>query len=201
MMINHKHIIKSNGWHKYLPSILFILLVSCKTHAQVEKSNESAIDEIKSTSDKKFIEENIVGYWEFENLTTPKGVIIDQQALQIDTLEVTEKVSRPDVVFYEDKSYEVIDSHTDVTEKGHWSYDEKDKVLKFIFDEPKYNVPIDKMSVEMLNKLREDGSIIEFKEDSWEIHQITGEKLSVIEHLPHNEFELKYNLRVYRKRK
>ncbi len=201
MIINHKKLIKKNGWLVFMPSILCIVLMSCKTHAQVKKSNERAIDKIKSTSDKNFIEKNIVGYWEFKKLTTPTGDIIEELELQIDSLKATEKVSRPNVIFYEDKSYAIIDKKIDVIEKGRWFYDEKEKVLKFIFDKPKYNVPIDKIPSEMLNRLKKDGTIVEFKEDNWEIHQITKEKLSIIEHLPHDEYELKYNLRIYKKRK
>lgn len=189
-----------NGWGKFSLPVFFILLISCKTYAQIEKSNESAINKIKSTASKTFIEENIVGYWLFDKLSNPVGESIKKREIVVDTLKVLEQVSRPDIVFEKTKKYKIINNGL-VIEKGVWSYNTKDKILQFVFDKPKYNVPINKVSPELLEKLKKQGALIEFKENSWEIHKIDDESLSIIEHLTHNEFELKYNLRVYKKRK
>lgn len=87
-----------------------------------------------------------------------------------------------------------------VIEEGKWSYDNDEKALKFIFDKPRYNVLIGNISSELLERLKKEGKLIAFTENLYEIHQITESKLLIIEHLPHDEFELKYNLRVYNKK-
>jgi len=201
MMKDNKIKFLKNGWLLFKLSVFFTVLTGCKTYAQIENSNEDAIDNIKSTASKNFIEKNLVGYWEFEKLTTSSNETISERELKIDTLKMVEKVSRPDVVFYKNNHYEVISNENNVLkEKGTWSYDENEKILKFVFDEPQYSVPIDKISPELLKQLTENGSLIKLTENYWEINRITADKLSIIEHLPHNEFELKYDLRVYKKR-
>lgn len=202
MMKENKIKFLKNGWLLLNLSVFFIVLTGCKAYAQIENSNEDAIDNIKSTANKNFIEKNLVGYWEFKKITTPSNETISERELKIDTLKVVEKISRPDIVFYKNNRYAVISNENDVVkEKGTWSYDGKDRILKFVFDEPQYNAPIDKMSPELLRQLKENGSLIKLTENYWEIHRITTDKLYIIEHLPHDEFELKYNLRVYKKRK
>jgi len=180
--------------------IFFVFLVSCKTYGQEKESNQPAINIVKSSKNKFFIEKNIEAYWVFDKLATSSGKIIRRRNIIVDTLKAVEEVSRPDIIFKNNKEYKILDKGI-IIEKGKWSYDDKNSILKFIFDEPKYNVPIDKVSPELLEKLKKNGSLIEFTENSWEIHEITNESLSIIEHLPHNEFDFKYNLRVYRKRK
>lgn len=187
-----------NGWLLLGLSIFFVGYVG---FAQNIETNDHAIAEIKTKSSKRFIEKNLVGYWEFDKLTTPSGKVINEVETILDSLKMIEKISRPDVVFYKNKKYEIIDEGKNVVDKGGWFYDKKDDILRLIFDEPRYNVPIDKISSELLKELKEKKSLIEFTEDNWEIHMISSDELFIIEHLPHNEFDLKYNLRVYRKKR
>ena len=59
---------------------------------------------------------------------------------------------------------------------------------------------IDKLAPGLFEKLKESGSLIEFTENIMEIAELSKSELIIIEHLPHNQYEFKYNLRVYKKK-
>ncbi|MDO6814029.1 hypothetical protein [Tenacibaculum soleae] len=171
----------------FLPLIL-VLFIGCTGNSQVKQNNEEAIKHIKSKETKDNIEKLIIGYWNFEKLITPSGKDVESDFI--------EKNSRPNILFKKNKKYILFNK---TIENGNWSYNVEDEILDFVFDKPQYSVPIDKISSELFQKLKKEGKIFEFKGDSWEIHSIIENELLIIEHLPHNEFELKYVLRKYRK--
>ena len=59
---------------------------------------------------------------------------------------------------------------------------------------------IDNLAPGLLEKLKANGQLMVFEGDEWEIGDITIDELTVIDHLPHDEFEFMYDLRVYRKK-
>ena len=68
------------------------------------------------------------------------------------------------------------------------------------FDKPQYNVDVDKLAPGLFEQLKESGTLIEFTENIMIITEINKSELIIVEHLPHNEFEFKYNLRIYKKK-
>lgn len=197
MKINKKNILYRRVI--FSSSVFILFLISCKSYSQVVKSNEEAINKLKSSQTKSYIEKNLIGYWIFKQLESSTGEVISNNKIALDNINVTEKIIRPNIIFRRNKAYEIIQENK-IIEKGKWLYDDKIKILKLIYDKPKYNVPIDKLSNELYNKMKREGLLIEFKENNLEIHQIDNNRLSIVEHIPHNEFELKYNLRIYIKK-
>lgn len=190
-----------NGLIKLLTrlGLLYVLLLNLNGFSQNKKSNLEMINQLKSPLSEEYIVDNIIGFWEFNSLINPSGISYENNNLIIDSLSIVMDVSRPDVEFKSDKRYSLL-KNDEVMESGTWQFDNDHRVLKFIFDNPKYNIPLDKISPELLEKAKKNGSIIEFTGDVWEIHKISDSRLLIIEHLPHNEFELNYNLRVYNKK-
>ena len=68
------------------------------------------------------------------------------------------------------------------------------------YDEPKYNVPIEKLAPGLLEQLKESGALIEFTKNEIEFAEITQTELKVFEFLESDGNEFKYNLIVYRKK-
>ncbi|RSC92062.1 hypothetical protein [Tenacibaculum singaporense] len=169
--------------------ILFLVFFSSLriTSQNPKKDNRDAIDKIKTHLSKKQIESKIIGYWKFKKMTDSIGNPIDENEI------------RPNVVFNKDMSYFIIDNMRDTLDKGVWHYDNKERQLKLIYDEPKYNVPIKQLSPKLIKKLKENNRLIKSESFFWEINKVNKNELILIEHKPHNEFELKYNLRVYKK--
>ncbi len=167
----------------------------------MRETNERLIDQIKTSKSSKTIEKRIVGVWEFKRLMdSTKSKVIQERKLKVnDTINATEYVARPSVEINEDGTYAEYNCPGEC-ETGTWSYDKGEKVLKFKFKEPKYNVPIDNLAPGLLEKLKANGQLMVFEGDEWEIEDITKNELTIIEHLPHDEFEFLYNLRVYRKK-
>ncbi|MDE1208309.1 hypothetical protein [Tenacibaculum larymnensis] len=169
--------------------LLLVFFSSLRITSQnPKKNNRNEIDKIKTHLSKKQIETRIIGHWEFKKITDSIGNSIDENEI------------RPNVVFNKDMSYLIIDNKRDTLDKGIWHYDNKERQLKLIYDEPKYNVPIKQLSPKLIKKLKENNRLIKSECFFWEINRVTKNELILIEHKPHNEFELKYNLRVYNKR-
>ncbi|MEK6152536.1 hypothetical protein WIW50_04725 [Flavobacteriaceae bacterium 3-367] len=181
--------------------IILFLIVSTGSYGQIKETNEKLIDRIKTTKSSRTIEKQIVGVWEFKGLMdSTKSKVIGERRLRVnDTITAIEYVERPSIEIKVDGTYSEYNCPGEC-ETGKWSYDKGEKVLKFKFKEPKYSVPIDNLAPGLLEKLKANGQLIVFEGDEWEIKDITQDELIIIEHLPHNEFELLYNLRVYRKK-
>lgn len=181
--------------------IIPFLIVSAISYGQINETNEKLIDNIKTTVSPRKIEKRIVGVWEFKSLMdSTKNKTIQQRKIKVnDTIMATEYVERPSIQINEDGTYAEYNCPWQC-ETGTWSYDKKEKVLKFKFKEPKYNVPIDNLAPGLLEKLKANGQLMVFEGDEWEIEDITKDELTIIEHLPHDEFDFLYNLRVYRKK-
>ncbi|OIQ19339.1 MAG: hypothetical protein BM557_06445 [Flavobacterium sp. MedPE-SWcel] len=154
---------------------LFIVLNS---YSQILQSE---IDRVKTSASKDFIEKNIVGSWTFEKLTNSEKVQIVKQTVILDTIVATITIDRPSYLFNKNGRYKITRLDNTVDE-GEWKYSEKDKMLYFFFDKPAYNIPIDKVSPELLKKLQDENMIIEFTKNAIEIHEITSERLVLIEY-------------------
>ena len=181
---------------KYL--ILFLLSLN---YALSQESNLQLIDKAKTNLPAKTITKLLVGNWEFAKLTdsTKMNTVKEVVHKTNDTINATEIIQRPSVRINEDGTYEQYNCPTENCESGKWQYDSEEKVLKFKFKEPKYNVPIDRLAPGLLEKLKANGQLIVSEGFEWEIAEINQTELVIIEHLPHNEFEFRYNLRIYQK--
>ncbi|GGB83792.1 hypothetical protein GCM10007424_24770 [Flavobacterium suaedae] len=180
-------------------TFIILILIAVNTYSQTAKPNTATIDKVKTNAGKAFIEENIIGYWKFEKLTTPEGEEINTQTITLgNSVQTRIKPNRPSLEFKKSKSARIFNLDESVDE-GKWKYNEKEKVLVFIYNETQYSPPPDKMSPELLKKAKEQGLVVEYSETGWEIHKITNDTLIIISHLPHNEHEFKYNLAVYKK--
>lgn len=166
-----------------------------------QESNLDAIDNVKTSQNKKTIERSLIGYWKFMTFLNPDGSYIQNPESELGESSFIVNTTKPDIIFYDNKRYEVKSVEGEVVEQGTWNYDKKEQELYFEFDEPKYSVPLDKISPELLEKLKQSGGIIEFTENSWVITDISDSSLFILEHLPHDEFELKYVLGFYSKQK
>lgn len=180
---------------------LILLLLSC-SYSFCQESNLRLIDNAKTKLSAKKINKLLVGVWFFEKLTdatTSKEIGKVNHEIS-DDLSALEIVKRPSVRINKDGTYEQFDCPAENCETGKWNYKAREKVLSFKFNEPKYNVPIDRLAPGLLEKLKASGQLIISDGFEWEIAEISKTKLVIIEHLPHNEFELKYNLRIYIKK-
>lgn len=108
------------------------------------------------------------------------------------TITATKYVERSSIEINEDGTYAEYICSGDC-ETATWSYDKGEIVLKFKFKEPKYNVAIDNLAPELLEKHKVNGELMVFEGDEWEIEDITINELTIIDHLPHDEFEFMYN--------
>jgi len=184
---------------KILLAIIFI--VPLLTFSQTEKSNLELINNVKTQKSGKEIKTLIVGEWEFVKLTDHKGKVISETEHTVSkSIKANEKITRPNIKITQKGEYELINCNKPECEKGTWEYDETEKVLRLTFDKPQYNVDIDKLAPGLFEKLKESGSLIEFTENIMEIAELSKSELITIEHLPHNQYEFKYNLRVYKKK-
>ena len=185
-----------------MKKIYLIILLLSFNYSFCQESNLELIDNAKTKLSSKKINKLLIGDWVFEKLTdSTKLNEIGKVTHKInDTISATEIVKRPSVRINKDGTYTQYDCPTENCETGKWNYDSTEKVLKFKFKEPKYNVPIDRLAPGLLEKLKANGQLIVSEGFEWEIAEINKTELVIIEHLPHNEFEFKYNLRIYRKK-
>jgi hypothetical protein len=84
------------------------------------------------------------------------------------------------------------------TTDGTWMYKIPEKEVVLTFNEPVLPVD-DSMPEAYIMSLVEQGVIKPIEFSFFEIHKIDDNELWIIEHLPHSENELKYNLLYYRK--
>lgn len=185
-----------------LNKLYLIILIISFNFSLSQESNKQLIENVKTKLSSKKINKLLVGNWEFEKLTdSTKTTEIRKIIHEInDTITATEIVKRPSIRINKDGTYKQYDCPTENCESGTWNYNFTEKVLKFKFEEPKYNVPIDRLAPGLLEKLKTNGQLIVSDGFEWEIAEISKNELVIIEHLPHNEFEFKYNLRIYRKK-
>ncbi len=185
-----------------MKKIYLIILFLSFNHSFCQESNLKLINNAKTKLSTKKINKFLIGNWEFEKLTnSTKSNDIGKVFHKInDSISATEIVKRPSVRINKDGTYEQYDCPADNYESGKWNYNSTQKVLKFNFKEPKYDVPIDRLAPGLLEKLKADGQLIVSEGFEWEIAEINKTELVIIEHLPHDEFEFKYNLRIYRKK-
>lgn len=186
-----------------MKKILLILLfiTPLLTFSQTQKSNLELINKAKSQKSRKEIKKLLVGEWKFEKITDKNGKTISKVNHNIsNTIQATEQTYRPNIRINKNGSYELFNCKKKQCEKGNWKYESLDKILLLTFEKPKYNIDIDKLAPGLLEQLKKSGAIIEIKENVMEIAKINKTEFIIIEHLPHNEFEFKYNLRVYKKK-
>ena len=184
---------------KTLLALLFLIPII--TFSQTENSNLELIDKVKTQKSGKEITKLLIGEWEFVKLTDHSGNVISEREHSVnESIKATEKINRPNIKVHKTGKYEFLNCNKSECEKGTWKYDETEKVLRLAFDKPQYNVNIDKLAPGLFEKLKESGSLIEFTENIIEIAELSKSELIIIEHLPHNQYEFKYNLRVYKKK-
>ncbi len=181
----------------YLIIVLFFISAGELYSQNGKTNNDSDISKLKTTLSRSKLEKYLVGYWRFKYLKNSSGKIINKRNFNIDTLSVTEDIERPDFCFLDNKKYIILNKEKDTLDKGIWFYDDKERLLNLKYDKPRYNVPIEKLSPKLIKKLKDEKRLIKTYGTFIEIHHITKSELIVIEHEPHNEYELKYNLRVY----
>lgn len=181
--------------------LALIFLIPIITFSQTENSNLELIDKVKIQKSGKEISKLLVGEWEFVKLTDHNGNVITERKHSVsEPINATEKIIRPNIKIHNTGEYEFLNCNKSECEKGTWKYDETEKVLRLTFDKPQYNVDIDKLAPGLFEKLKESGSLIEFTENIIEIAELSKSELIIIEHLPHNQYEFKYNLRIYKKK-
>ena len=179
--------------------LVLLFIVPLSVFSQTEKSNFELIDNVKTQKSGKKIKKLLVGNWKFEKLTDKNGKTIFT-ANPNKSIQRTDQIYRPNIKIKKNGEYEFLNCKKPDCNKGTWEYDNTDKILRLTFDKPQYNVEIDKLTPGLLEQLKESGTLIEFKENYIEIAELSKTELIIIEHLPHNEFEFKYNLRVYNKK-
>ena len=172
------------------------------TYSQPSKTYLELIDDAKTKKTAEQIEKLIIGTWEFEKLTNSKGKTISEITHLInDTITAKEIVWRPSMRIEKNGTYKLIGcENTENCESGKWKYDSKGKIFIMTFDEPIYNVPIDKLAPGLLEQLKKSGSLIEFTKNEIGFAEITQTELKVFELLESDGTEFKYNLKVYRKK-
>ena len=185
---------------KLLLTILFLLPIL--NYSQSEKSYLELIDEAKTKKNASEIEKLIIGTWEFEKLTDKNGKTISQRSHIVnDSITAKEIIWRPGMQINKDGTYKLIGCENPTNcESGKWIYDKEYKLFRMIFDEPKYNVPIDRVSPELLEKLKKSGTLQKFTKNEIEFIEITENELKVFDLLPSDGTELKYNILVYQKK-
>ncbi|TQD39134.1 hypothetical protein [Haloflavibacter putidus] len=182
--------------------LLAIILLPLLTYCQSSKTYLELVDDAKTKKNAEQIEKLIIGTWEFQKLTDKNGkTIAEVKHFVNDTITATEYVSRPNMRIEKDKTYEIFGcENAENCEIGAWEYDSKAKIFRMTFDKPKYKVPIDRIAPGLLEQLKKSGSLIEFTKNEIEIAEITQTELKVFEFLESDGTELKYNLKVYRKK-
>ncbi len=138
--------------------ILLFILISTFSYCQVQETKEKLVNQAKTTKSAKTISKWIVGVWEFDRLMDSKKTkAIQERKIKVsDSITATEFVERPSIEIKEDGTYVEYNCPEDC-ETGTWTYDKDEKVLKFKFKEPKYNVPIDKLAPGLLEKRKTNG--------------------------------------------
>ncbi len=182
--------------------LLAIIFLPFLTFSQSTKTYLELIDEAKTNKSADQIEKLIIGTWEFDKLTDSNGKTISEITHFInDTITANEIVWRPSMRIEKDGTYKLMGCENPYNcESGKWEYDREHKLFRMTYDEPKYNVPIDKLAPGLLEQLRESGSLIEFTKNEIEFAEITQTELKVFELLESDGNEFKYNLIVYRKK-
>lgn len=182
--------------------LLIILILPILAFSQSSKSYLELIDDAKTKKSAEQIEDLIIGTWEFEKLTDNNGNVISEITHFInDTITATEIVWRPSMQIKKNGTYKLIGCENAYNcESGKWEYDREFKLFRMTYDEPKYNVPIEKLAPGLLEQLKESGALIEFTKNEIEFAEITQTELKVFEFLESDGNEFKYNLIVYRKK-
>ncbi len=182
--------------------LIIIFLIPILNFSQAQKSYLELIDEAKTKKNASEIEKLIIGTWEFQKLTDKNGKVISQRNHIVnDTITATENIWRPSMQINQNGTYKLIGCENSANcETGKWIYDKEFKLFRMTFDKPKYNVPIDRVSPELLEKLKKSGTLKEFKKNEIEFVEITENELKVFDLLPSDGTELKYNILVYRKK-
>lgn len=169
--------------------LLFPFLILClATHnSNSQESNLQAIKEITIEGDKESIEKGLIGTWSFVRIEyqneSDKNIVPD--------------VSRPDVVFNEDYTYEI---QSEINpEVGVWSYDDIEGFLELEFSEPKWSLPVNKMSDELISQMQNQGLLNKVEGNSWIINNISDSELRIIEFLAMDETQLNYVLLLYQR--
>lgn len=172
--------------------LLVIFIFPFLTFCQLQKK------QIDSKNATELNKKSIVGIWEFQKLIDRTGVQINEVVFELnDTIKGIEKVDRPSIRINKDGTYELFDCpNPNSCDKGTWEYRKNNQILILTFDEPKYNVPIDKIAPKLIEELKKNGTIIEFTADVWELEKSSNDKMQVREYL----FEMNYNLRILRKK-
>lgn len=182
--------------------LLAIIFLPILTYCQSSKTYLELIDDAKTKKNAEQIEKLIIGTWEFEKLTDSHGKTISEITHFInDTITANEIVRRPSMRIEKDGTYNLMGCENPYNcESGKWEYDREHKLFRMNYDEPKYNVPIEKLAPGLLEQLKESGSLIEITKNEIEFAEITQTELKVFEFLESDGTEIKYNLIVYRKK-
>lgn len=96
-----------------------------------------SIKPLLSIQNKKEVEKFLVGKWEFVNMKTPDGEIIDTLyggSIRDNLFNIPEAVNEPNFTFLKDGKYKRHDIDSNST--GQWEYDEKEQILVLTLDEP-----------------------------------------------------------------
>ena len=184
---------------RLISAILLLTLTFC-SFGQNEGGNADLIEKIKTKKPKSEIERLLVGHWEFVEKQTPKGEKVDTIFHNVPNGGIgIEKVKRPDYMVHDDMTYSNQHGIDNDTTDGTWIYKVPDKEVVLTFHEPVLPVD-DSMPEEYIKSLIEQGLIRPIEYSFFEIHKIDDNELWIIEHLPHSEHELKYNLLYYKKK-
>ena len=182
--------------------LLAIIFLPFLTFSQSTKTYLELIDDAKTKKSADQIEKLIIGTWEFEKLTDSNGKSISEITHVInDTITANEIVWRPSMRIEKDGTYKLMGCDNPYNcESGKWEYDREYKLFRMTYDEPKYNVPIDKLAPGLLEQLKKSGSLMVFTKNEIEFAEITETELIIFDLLPSDGTEFKYNLLVYRKK-
>tara|TARA_R110002049_G_scaffold2511_6_gene18405 strand:+ start:6734 stop:7291 length:558 start_codon:yes stop_codon:yes gene_type:complete len=184
---------------KVILTYFFVLFAAC-SFAQVGNGNIEMIENIKTNKSKTEIEKLLIGHWEFIEMQTPEGKKIDTIFHKIPNGTTgKEIVERTNYFFLKTMSYATNSGIDNDTTNGTWMYRLPDKDVVLTFHEPV--LPVDEsMPEDYIKSLVEQGVIKPIEYSFFEIHKIDKNELWIIEHLPHSENELKYNLLYYKKK-
>jgi len=176
------------------------LFFAAFSFAQVGNGNIEMIEKIKTKKSKIEIEQLLIGHWEFIEMQTPEGKKIDTILHKIPNgTKGIEKVERTEYLFLEAMTYATNSGINKDTTNGTWIYRLLDKEVLLTFHEP--ILPVDKsMPEDYIKSLVEQGVIKPIEYAFFEIHKIDKNELWIIEHLPHSENELNYNILYYKKK-